>query len=314
MESLKYLLERGFSMKNKSILVNDFGFKYIFGADTKESNDALKSMLEVFLERKIKYVHVKNPELTKNIENMKDSRLDILVEFDDSVIVDIEMQMSVQGDNHMIRFQYYVCRIHGQQELKGKPYEAIKATYLLSFLNENVYADDEFYHQFQMRTKKGMAYIEKNDPVQIFTVELKKLNQNKPISEMNEKEMLVYYFLHCKDEEFDSKIKEMVEQVEVIQMVDKRVNEIDDNYWNKILDDFEQIHENEKEVRLEQAKAEAKAEGLAEGIAEGLAEGIAEGRQETLMQNVQKLSSVLSSQQIADTLDLTLEEVESYLK
>ena len=125
-------------------------------------------------------------------------------------------------------------------------------------------------------------------------------------------------FLHCKDEEFDSKIKEMIEQVEVIQMVDKRVNEIDDNYWNKILDDFEQIHENEKEVRLEQAKAEAKAEGHAEGIAEGLAEGItkgiAEGRQETLMQNVQKLSSVLSSQQIADTLDLTLEEVESYLK
>ena len=33
-------------------LLNDFAFKYVFGKDCKEANDALKSLLTVFLERK----------------------------------------------------------------------------------------------------------------------------------------------------------------------------------------------------------------------------------------------------------------------
>jgi len=31
-------------------LLNDFAFKYVFGEDCKEANDALKSLLTVFLE------------------------------------------------------------------------------------------------------------------------------------------------------------------------------------------------------------------------------------------------------------------------
>ena len=33
-------------------LLNDFAFKYVFGEDCKEANDALKSLLTVFLESK----------------------------------------------------------------------------------------------------------------------------------------------------------------------------------------------------------------------------------------------------------------------
>ena len=32
-------------------LLNDFAFKYVFGKDCKVANDALKSLLTVFLER-----------------------------------------------------------------------------------------------------------------------------------------------------------------------------------------------------------------------------------------------------------------------
>ena len=42
-------------------LLNDFAFKYVFGEDCKEANDALKSLLTVFLERKVHHVVVKNP-------------------------------------------------------------------------------------------------------------------------------------------------------------------------------------------------------------------------------------------------------------
>ena len=44
-------------------LLNDFAFKYVFGKDCKEANDALKSLLTVFLERKVHHVVVKNSEM-----------------------------------------------------------------------------------------------------------------------------------------------------------------------------------------------------------------------------------------------------------
>lgn len=44
-------------------LLNDFAFKYVFGEDCKEANDALKSLLTVFLERKVNHVVVKNSEM-----------------------------------------------------------------------------------------------------------------------------------------------------------------------------------------------------------------------------------------------------------
>ena len=60
-------------------LLNDFAFKYVFGEDCKEANDALKSLLTVFLERKVNKVVVKNSEIVKDFSKMKSPRLDINV-------------------------------------------------------------------------------------------------------------------------------------------------------------------------------------------------------------------------------------------
>ena len=57
-------------------LLNDFAFKYVFGEDCKEANDALKSLLTVFLERKVVNVHVTNMGV--------DPLLETIVEFDDN--------------------------------------------------------------------------------------------------------------------------------------------------------------------------------------------------------------------------------------
>lgn len=56
-------------------LLNDFAFKYVFGEDCKEANDALKSLLTVFLERKVHHVDVKNSDMVKDYSKMKNSRL-----------------------------------------------------------------------------------------------------------------------------------------------------------------------------------------------------------------------------------------------
>ena len=52
-------------------LLNDFAFKYVFGEDCKEANDVLKSLLTVFLERKVHHVVVKNSEMVKDFSKMK---------------------------------------------------------------------------------------------------------------------------------------------------------------------------------------------------------------------------------------------------
>ena len=49
-------------------LLNDFAFKYVFGEDCKEANDALKSLLTVFLERKVVNVHVTNVGLIQYLK------------------------------------------------------------------------------------------------------------------------------------------------------------------------------------------------------------------------------------------------------
>ena len=85
-------------------------------------------------------------------------------------------------------------------------------------------------------------------------------------------------------------------------MVDKRVDQIEEDRWKKLSEEFARLHENEREMRIKKY-GERKMKEAEE-----------KGRQETLKQNIQKFSKILSSQQIADTLELTLEEVESYLK
>ena len=89
-------------------LLNDFAFKYVFGEDCKEANDALKSLLTVFLERKVVNVHVTNVGV--------DPILVVFVEFDDNT----KMKLAILIDQNIIKLhrlsEYYLMRLFGSQE------------------------------------------------------------------------------------------------------------------------------------------------------------------------------------------------------
>ena len=68
---------------------------------------------------------------------------------------------------------------------------------------------------------------------------------------MNEQEKMIYYFLNCQKGMDDSKIKVMIENDEVIQMLEKRVETISDDRWKKIIEDFQKLHENEERIELQ---------------------------------------------------------------
>ena len=246
-------------------LLNDFAFKYVFGEDCKEANDALKSLLTVFLERKVNHVVVKNSELVKDYSKMKSPRLDLLVEFDDQTTVDLEMQLRQTKDNLPIRFSYYLARLHGSQELEGKYYGELKETIVLVFFNVNLIDNHRMCNTFTLKNEDGLSFVkETEDRMKIRTVEMAKLDVNKPLEEMNEQEKMIYYFLNCHKGIEDSKIKVMIESDGVIQMLEKRVETISDDGWKKIIEDFRKLHENEermeRQLELEEAhKAQEEA-------------------------------------------------------
>ena len=230
-------------------LLNDFAFKYVFGEDCKEANDALKSLLTVFLERKVNHVVVKNSELVKDYSKMKSPRLDLLVEFDDQTTVDLEMQLRQTKDNLPIRFSYYLARLHGSQELEGKYYGELKETIVLVFFNVNLIDNNRMCNTFTLRNEEGLSFVEESqDRMKLRTVEMAKLDVNKPLEDMNEQEKMIYYFLNCHKGMDDSKIKVMIESDGVIQMLEKRVETISDDGWKKIIEDFQKLHENEERM------------------------------------------------------------------
>ena len=245
-------------------LLNDFAFKYVFGEDCKEANDALKSLLTVFLERKVNKVVVKNSEIVKDYSKMKSPRLDLLVEFDDRTMVDLEMQLRQTKDNLPIRFSYYLARLHGSQELEGKYYGELKETIVLVFFNVNLIDNNNrMCNTFTLRNEEGLSFVEESqDRMKLRTVEMAKLDLNKPLKDMNEQEKMIYYFLNCHKGMDDSKIKVMIESDGVIQMLEKRVETISDDGWKKIIEDFQKLHENEErmELQLEIEEANKRAE------------------------------------------------------
>ena len=240
-------------------LLNDFAFKYVFGEDCKEANDALKSLLTVFLERKVNHVVVKNSEIVKDYSKMKSPRLDLLVEFDDQTTVDLEMQLRQTKDNMMNRFPYYSARLHGSQDMEGKSYGQLKETIVMIFFNVSIFENDNICNTFRLKCDGDLPLVkeEKEDCMKLRAIEMPKVDLNKPLKDMNEQEKMIYYFLNCHKGMEDSKIKMMIEKDGVIQMLEKRVETISDDRWKKIIEDFQKLHENEERIELQLELEEA---------------------------------------------------------
>ena len=206
---------------------------------------------------------VKNSEMVKDFSKMKNPRLDLLVEFDDRTMVDLEMQLRQTKDNLPIRFSYYLARLHGSQELEGKYYGELKETIVLVFFNVNLIDNHRMCNTFTLRNEEGLSFVEESqDRMKLRTVEMAKLDINKPLEDMNEQEKMIYYFLNCHKGIEDSKIKVMIESDGVIQMLEKRVETISDDGWKKIIEDFRKLHENEermeRQLELEEAQKQVK--------------------------------------------------------
>ena len=156
-------------------LLNDFAFKYVFGEDCKEANDALKSLLTVFLERKVVNVHVTNVGV--------DPILETIVEFDDNT----KMKLAIFINQNRLKLQYlsefYLMKLYGSQEESDlNPCQAI------AFYDG---MESQFEINYQFRNDDGLLLLPDGMlKISVYSTQ----NLDKSYNQMNDKEKMVYYF------------------------------------------------------------------------------------------------------------------------
>ncbi len=261
-------------------LLNDFAFKYVFGEDCKEANDALKSLLTVFLERKVANVHVTNVGV--------DPILEAFVEFDDNT----KMKLAILIDQNIIKLhrlsEYYLMRLFGSQE----EYD-LNPCQVIAFYDGK---ECEFEIDLQFRNDNGiLLFPDGMLKISVYSTQ----NLDKSYDQMNDKEKMVYYFLNCRD---NGKTK-MIENDEVIQTVEKRVETISNDCWKKIIEDFQKVHENEERMELQLELEEAhKAQEEAD-------KKVSQMSQEIKQMIQDMLSNGMSVSQIAKCVSKSEEEI-----
>ena len=270
-------------------LLNGFAFKYVFGEDCKEANDALKSLLTVFLERKVVNVRVTNMGV--------DPLLETIVEFDDNT----KMKLAIFINQNRLKLQrlseLYLMKLYGsQEEFDLNPCQAI------AFYDG---MESQFEIDYQFRNDDGLLLLPDGMlKISVYSTQ----NLDKSYNQMNDKEKMLYYFLNCHKGMDDSKIKVMIESDWVIQMLEKRVETISDDGWKKIIDDFQKLHENEErmeqQLELEEAQKQAK-EAQKE---------VKELNQERVLMVQMMLKNGMSVSQIAKCVSKSEEEIMKWIK
>ena len=262
-------------------LLNVFAFKYVFGEDCKEANDALKSLLTVFLERKVVNVHVTNMGV--------DPLLETIVEFDDNT----KMKLAIFINQNRLKLQYlsefYLMKLYGSQE--ESDLNPCQATAFYDGM------ESQFEINYQFRNDDGLLLLPDGMlKISVYSTQ----NLDKSYNQMNDKEKMVYYLLNCRD---DSKIKMMIEKDGVIQMLEKRVETISDDGWKKIIEDFQKVHENEERMELQLELEEAhKAQEEAD-------KKVSQMSQEIKQMIQVMLSNGMSASQIAKCVSKREEEI-----
>ena len=283
-------------------LLNNFAFKYVFGEDCKEANDALKSLLTVFLERKVVNVHVTKVGV--------DPILEAFVEFEDNT----KMKLAILIDQNKVKLhrlsEYYLMRLFGSQE----EYD-LNPCQVIAFYDGK---ECEFEIDLQFRNDNGILFLPDGVlKISVYSTQ----NLDESYDQMNDKEKMVYYFLNCHKGMDDSKIKVMIESDGVIQMLEKRVETISDDGWKKIIEDFQKLHENEERMELQleleeaqkQVKDAQKQAKEAQKQANEAQKEVKELNQERVLMVQMMLKNGMSVSQIAKSISKSEEEIMKWI-
>jgi hypothetical protein len=271
---MKFIYIRRFIMDRNIINICwDEVFKIVFAGDSTRSRRAAQGLLSAYLEQDLTILRVDIAELPPSIKGQRQIRYDLLVEFVDGRLANLEMTLFPEKAE-VLRQEYYLARLFSSQKIKSpQTYKDLKETYQLSFfVNKNQYDDEAWEHRFIYYDPE--RHIPLGGRTQIITVELKKIEKiaGKPVSEMNSKERWACYFRYFADEGKKDLLEAIYRHEENIAMAEQVVSLLDEerlayiretkanadmmSYWSAIEE------AQEREAELAEKKQQLKDQDL----------------------------------------------------
>lgn len=157
---------------------NDYVFKRIFGY--KGNEDITKQMLSVVLKKEINSIKLnESPILEKDLIDDKIGIVDIHAKIDNSIDVEIEMQV-VNEKNIEKRMMYYWSKLYISGIQNGEQYSKLHKTIAIliaDFELEKLKSIPNFYTKWQIREEKYQSVI-LTDILELYIIEIPKATKN----------------------------------------------------------------------------------------------------------------------------------------
>lgn len=291
-------------------LTSDYVFKRVFASD--ENNSMLKDFLEAILDRKIKKVTVKNPEMPKNFFDERMGVLDLKLEVDDNEMVDVEMQMR---NEHNIgqRSSVYLSKMIAEQLKTKERYENIKKGIVINLLNFTYFKRNAYHSIARMKFDKtteekyvDMGY-EKEDEIatdvfEMHFIEIPKFIKKNP-SGKTKLEQWMWLLVGGEEKKIKMVSEENEEIKKVVELLDKM----------GFSDDERVMYEYREKAELDymDAMAYLSEKAQKEGMEKGIQEGIKEGEKKAKLEDARKmLQKGIDIETIIEITELSREEIE----
>jgi predicted transposase/invertase (TIGR01784 family) len=306
-------------------ITTDLVFKMVFSGTSRESTEALISLLSSCIHRQVSSVRILNSESLPEYLGAKTVRFDILAEFNDGEKADIEMQLTGSKETVRKRSAYYAAKLLAGQPRDGEDYRDIKRVYQIFFLDFNLVPESTKSprrYGFREETEQDLL----TEMVEIAIYEIPKLaetvklwfNKGVRFEDLRSEERWCIYFLCKAERDMEPAVRELCRVEEGIMKAEKALGKVSwsvkrwaKKYMKEKREmDRRSILNEMKELAHAEAVAEARAEVAAEVRAEVVAEREAAEKEEIreIARNFKALD--VSVEKIVSATGLSVEEIE----
>ncbi len=254
-------------------LKSDFVFRAVFTRSPNSLIHLINAVLNFSRDRQIKEITILPSENPKETPMDKLSILDIKAINNRRELINIEMQVFPQS-NYLERALFYWARLFTSQLREGDPYDKLKNTYSINFLDFGYFKERSHYKSHFVITEKNEPSLMLTGLFQMVFIELPKFGKElKKIDDILEPWL---YLIKNAESLDDVAIKILVgknpamkETIDILEQVSIDPELLSaEEARRKALRDYNS--------NIKAARVEGKAEGVAEGEARGEAKGKAE--------------------------------------
>ena len=284
-------------LPDKSIRSLNLDDDFLFSKVMSDSN-VCKKVLEKILGVSIREIVVPATQHTIDLTyDGRGIRLDVYVNDAEGTVYNVEMQRGRRRELPK-RSRYYQGNIDLSIISSGEPYTALKKTFIIFICTFDPFCEGRHIYTFENTCRENPSLPLGDEATKIF------LNTRGTQNDVDE-EMLEFlnYVEHSTQAVADASRSPLIKEIH------KKVTEVKNNKYLEV--EFMTLYEKYREIREDGLEA-GHAAGLEEGRSIGRTEGRTEGR--TIATSIIRLHlKGFSDEQIADTLEISLEDVKTVI-